>query len=202
MFLDIAVIAIVLFFVILGFYRGFIKELLGIIGIVATFMLTSRHHDAFFDMYISRVGGSGILAGILSGITVFVCVMICVILINNFAIRILNPIRHNALDRMAGSLVGMMKSLALSYVLFCVIETFVYVFAPYPEGVTEIEEVRLPAWFADTYVYNVFSVASEYVGGVVPEPVYEKVSVIVRELLEKKHSVHGAEDGNGVINTL
>ncbi|MEH0831758.1 CvpA family protein [Anaplasma bovis] len=201
MFLDIVVVAIVLFFVVLGFCRGFIKELLGIIGLVATFMLTSRHHDAFFDMYISRVG-SGILAGILSGITVFVCVIICVMLINSFAIRILDPIRHNALDRMAGSIVGVMKSLALSYVLFCVIETFVYVFAPYPEGVTEIEEVRLPAWFADTYVYNVFSVASEYVGGVVPEPVYEKVSVIVRELLEKKHSVHGAENGDGVINTL
>ena len=201
MFLDVAVVAIVLFFVILGFCRGFIKELLGIIGIVTTFMLTSRYHDAFVDMYISRIG-SGILAGILSGITVFVCVMVCVILVNNFAIKILNPIRHNAIDRMAGSIVGMMKSLALSYVLFCVIETFVYVFAPYPEGITEIEEVRLPAWFADTYVYNVFSVASEYVGGVVPEPVYEKVSVIVRELLEKKYSGHGAEDGDGVINTL
>ena len=182
MVLDAAMALVVLSLTTLGFLRGFIKEVFGVAGMVAAVAVTASYSDYFADVYGTRVH-SEILAGVLSGITVFIGVMTCAVLINGVVVRLLSPLRHNALDKAAGSVVGVAKGLVVAYCAFFVMETFLYTFAP--RSAEDDAEVILPAWFSNTYSYNFFSAASEYMGSIIPELAYDRIGVIVRELLDK-----------------
>ncbi|ACZ49584.1 putative membrane protein [Anaplasma centrale str. Israel] len=182
MVLDATMALVVLSLATLGFVRGFIKEVFGIAGMVIAIVLTASYSDYFSEIYGARVH-SEILAGVLSGVTVFVGVMTCVVLVNGVVVRLLSPLRHNALDKTAGLIVGVAKGLVVAYCAFFIMETFLYAFAP--RSTEEDAEVTLPAWFANTYSYNFFSAASEYMGGVIPELAYDRIGVVARELLGK-----------------
>lgn len=192
MVLDIAVALIVLLLMTLGFIRGFIKEALGLAGLALSVGVTMAKHDHFFDMYSMRVHSEA-LAGILSGGTVFVLAITCAILAGSVVVRLLDPLRHSVLDKTAGSIVGLAKGLVISYFLFFAMETVLYVFAPHPKrggGNAEeaVESVELPGWFVDTYSYGVFSVASEYMGSTLSDDTYEQITVVARDLLDRKRS--------------
>ncbi|ANC33939.1 CvpA family protein [Anaplasma phagocytophilum] len=188
MVLDITVVLLALLLMVLGCIRGFVKEALGIAGLVAVVLFTISHGDYFSEMYGARVR-SETLAEVFSRVTVFIGSMACVILVNGIIIRILSPLRHSLLDRVSGSILGMAKGLVLSYFLFLAMETFLYIFAPYPKHDLDTR-IELPGWFVETYSYNVFSVASEYVGNVVSDDTYEKITLIVRSFLDKKRASH------------
>ncbi|MGN7661472.1 MAG: CvpA family protein [Anaplasma sp.] len=182
MFLDAIMGLTVLFLALLGFLRGFIKEVFGIAGMVAAVVVTASYRGYFLDIYNARIH-SEILSAILSGITVFVGVMTCVVLINSMVVKLLGPLRGNSLDKVAGSALGIAKGLTVAYCMFFVLETFLYAFAPRsPEDGMQVE---LPSWFVETYSYNFFSLVGEYVGDIIPEPMYGDIGVIVRELLDK-----------------
>ena len=187
MVLDIAVGLIVLFLVVLGFIRGFIKEAFGIAGLMASIGITVMFHDYFFDMYSSRVQ-SDALAGVLSGGTVFVGSMTSVILVNSAIMRVLSSLRHGVLDKTAGAIVGFAKGLVVSYFMFFAVETFLYVFAPHSKDSEDRLEVSLPNWFVNTYSYNVFSVTSWYIGGNISDETYDKISEVVHDLIDKKRT--------------
>ncbi|MDB1135133.1 CvpA family protein [Candidatus Anaplasma sp. TIGMIC] len=187
MVLDITVMLVVLLLMVLGLIRGFVKEVFGIAGMVAVVCITAEYSDYFSDMYSARVHSEA-LANVFSGVTVFVCAMTCAILANSVIVRVLSPLRHSLLDKTAGSIVGVAKGLVASYFLFFVMETFLYVFAPPSVDEEAGSQIELPGWFVDTYSYNVFSVASEYIGSSISDQTYEKITVIARELLEKKRA--------------
>ncbi|MFV9921126.1 MAG: CvpA family protein [Anaplasma ovis] len=182
MVLDAAMALVVLSLTALGFLRGFIKEVFGIAGMVVAVAVTASYSDYFAEAYGMRVH-SEILAGILSGVTVFTGVMTCVVLVNGVVVRLLSPLRHNALDKAAGSIVGIAKGLVIAYCAFFVMETFLYAFAP--RSAEDDAEVMLPTWFSNTYSYNFFSAASEYMGSIIPELAYDRIGVVARELLDK-----------------
>ncbi|MCU7611720.1 CvpA family protein [Anaplasma capra] len=195
MVLDAAIALVVLLLTALGFVRGFIKEVFGIAGIVAAATVTTSYWDYFIEVYMSRVH-SEVLAGILSGVTVFVGVMTCAVLVNGVIVRLLSPLRHNALDKVAGLIVGVTKGLVVAYCMFFIMEIFLYAFAPQPAGESDADDaqVTLPAWFANTYSYNFFSAASTYVGSAIPELAYDKIGVAARELLSNKGQGADEED--------
>lgn len=189
--LDIAVVLVVLLLMVLGFIRGFIKEMLGLAGLAISVGVTIARHDHFFDMFSTRVY-SEVLAGLLSGGTVFILAITCAILVGSVVVRLLEPLRHSVLDKTAGSFVGIAKGLVIAYFLFFAMETLLYVFAPHPKGLNGDndgeERIELPSWFVDTYSYGIFSVASEYMGGTLSDGVYEQITVMARDLLDKKRS--------------
>ncbi|MFV9839117.1 MAG: CvpA family protein [Aaplasma endosymbiont of Hyalomma asiaticum] len=185
MVLDITVGLVVLFLMVLGFIRGFIKEAFGIAGLVAAVGATVVYRDYFFDIYSARVQ-SDTLAGFFSGITVFVGAMTSAILVNSVIMRILSSLRHGVLDKTAGAVVGFAKGLVISYFIFFAVETFLYVFAPQPKDGDESTVAELPSWFVDTYSYGVFSVTSWYMGSSISDETYDKISIVVHELIDKK----------------
>ncbi|QXK91717.1 CvpA family protein [Neoehrlichia mikurensis] len=193
--LDIAVIIILLLCMFVGFFRGFIKEVFGICGIVASILLTANYHDYFFDIYSKRIN-SEIIVNALSTVTVFISITVCVIILNSFLMYLLLPIRYNVLDRVAGLLVGIIKGMVFSCCLYFIIETCCYTFLYSSDE--DNEEIVLPAWFSESYYYNIFYVINDYVSEVVPEFTYDKIKVITHEILSKRYSKNDKK--NSVIN--
>ncbi|KJV69157.1 CvpA family protein [Candidatus Neoehrlichia procyonis] len=183
--LDIAVILIILLCMLVGFFRGFIKEIFGIGGILASIILTANYHDYFSDVYSQRINSETVVSA-LSTITVFISVTVFVIILNSFLMYLLLPIRYNVLDRVAGLLVGIIKGIVFSCCLFFIIETFYYTFL-YSSSESD-DRVILPEWFSGSYYYNIFYVVNEYVSEAIPEFTYDKIKIITHEVLNKRYS--------------
>ena len=184
--LDIAVIGIILLSVVVGVFRGFIKEVFGLCGICVSILLTMRYHGYFSELYNQYVI-SEVIAGILSTITVFILITVVIIIINGWIMHLLSSARCSVIDRFGGLLIGFMKGIVFSYFLFFIIETSCYALLPKSEK--EDADV-LPAWFTDSYYYNVFYVFSTYIDEVVPESTHEKmkeVESVMQDIIEKKH---------------
>ncbi|WDM85126.1 CvpA family protein [Ehrlichia sp. JZT12] len=183
--LDIAVIGVILLSVIIGVFRGFIKEVFGLCGICVSILLTMQYHDYFSNLYNQYVT-SEVIAGILSTITVFILITVVIIIINGWVMHLLSSARCSVIDRFGGLLIGFMKGVVFCYFLFFIIETSCYALLPKAKE----DENVLPDWFLDSYYYNVFYVFNTYIDEVIPESTHEKikeVESVVHDMLEKKH---------------
>ena len=185
--LDVAVIGIILLSVIIGLFRGFIKEIFGLFGICISILLTMRYRDYFSNLY-SKYVVSEIISGILSTITVFILIIIVMIVVNGWIMNLLSSARCSVIDRFGGFLIGFMKGIVFAYFLFFIIETSCYALLP-----TAKEEDReiLPTWFVNSYYYNIFYLFNTYVDGIVPESTHDKIQEVesaVQDILEKKYT--------------
>ena len=190
--LDIAVIGVILLSIVIGIFRGFIKEVFGLCGICISILLTMQYHDYFSGLYNQYVV-SEIIAGILSTITVFILITVIIIIINGWVMHLLSSARCSVIDRFGGLLIGFMKGVVFSYFLFFIIETSCYALLPKAK---EDEDV-LPAWFLNSYYYNVFYVFNTYIDEVIPESTHEKikeVESVVQDILEKKHQAANKDE--------
>ena len=182
--LDLAVIGIILLSVIIGVLRGFIKEVFGLASIFMSVLLTVRYRDCFTDLY-SQYITSEIIAGILSAITVFIFITITAIIINGWVMSILSSARCSVVDRFGGLLIGLVKGVVFSYILFFIIQTSCYALLP---AAKEDEEV-LPNWFLGSYYYNVFYIFNAYIDEVVPESTHDKIKELestLQNIIDKK----------------
>ncbi|WP_395878067.1 CvpA family protein [Ehrlichia muris] len=184
--LDVAAIGIILLSVIIGLFRGFIKEIFGLFGVCVSILLTMRYRDYFSNLYNQYVA-SEIISEVLSAITVFILITIAMIVVNGWIMNLLSSARCSVIDRFGGLLIGFMKGIVFSYFLFFVIETSCYALLSTEK---EDEEV-LPAWFVNSYYYNIFYLFNTYIDGVVPESTHDKIQEVesaVQDILEKKYT--------------
>ncbi|QGR02745.1 CvpA family protein [Ehrlichia ruminantium] len=182
--LDLAVIGIILLSVIIGILRGFIKEIFGLTSIFISILLTIRYRSCFTDLYNQYVT-SEVIAGILSAITVFVFITITAIIVNGWVMSLLSSARCSVVDRFGGLLIGLVKGMVFSYILFFIIQTSCYALLP---AAKEDEEV-LPNWFLDSYYYNVFYIFNTYIDEMVPESTHDKIKELestLQDIIDKK----------------
>ncbi|AHX04362.1 CvpA family protein [Ehrlichia japonica] len=184
--LDVTVIGIILLSVMIGLFRGFIKEIFGLFGICVSILLTMRYRDYFSSLY-SKYVVSEIISEVLSTITVFILIIIVMIVVNGWIMNLLSSARCSVIDRFGGLLIGFMRGIVFAYFLFFIIETSCYALLP----TTKEDKEVLPDWFVNSYYYNIFYLFNTYVDGIMPESTHDKIQEVesaVQDILEKKYT--------------
>lgn len=162
--------------------RGFIKELCALMLLLLSVFLTINHYD-FFTINYSKYFNSQATINILSTISVFIVLNIIFMIVNNWIMYILSPIRLGLIDRISGMFIGILKGTLLSYALFFTVNLYCHV-AYYKQEIEEKQEV-LPDWIISSYSYQiVFSTADDIIDTYVPESLISKIKEIGNQ--EKK----------------
>lgn len=146
----------------IAFLRGFIKELLSIVGQVVAIYLTYYFNDYFTTILNHGVLKSGTMASIIAYVAVYLVCIIAFWVINTMISLALRPIRLGFLDRFFGIVLGATKSYILCFAIYIAI-IIVY---PMLEGLedntgqptAELEEKQasVPKWLQNAKTYTAF----------------------------------------------
>jgi membrane protein required for colicin V production len=185
MLFDILIIFIIVLCVIISITRGFIKELCALMFLFLSVFLTANHYD-FFTINYSKYFDSKITINVLSAISVFIMLNIVFIVINNWIMYILSPIRLGLIDRITGIPLGVFKGMLLSYVLFFSVHLYCHIAYEKPEEQSKIEpEEVLPTWIVNSQSYQIlFSAAEDVINAYIPESLILKIKEIVTDQKE------------------
>ncbi|MCV3769226.1 MAG: CvpA family protein [Wolbachia pipientis] len=161
MLFDCLIIFIITLCVTISIIRGFIKELCALIFLFLSIFLTINYHD-FFAMNYSKYFNSKTIQNILSTISVFIILNFIFMIVNNWLMYILLPIRLGLIDRITGICIGTLKGILLSHILFSAIYLYCYIMSDKKEeqSKTEIEEV-LPNWIINSHSYQTLFITIE-----------------------------------------
>lgn len=119
--LDVAVVVILLAFIGNGLFRGLIKEVTGLVGVVTGFAL-ARHFQPQVQPSIEAIVPSPNTAGIVSYILIFVIAVTCVAL-SALALRKVMSITLTAwVDHLLGAVAGLAKGLLITSVIFFLLQ--------------------------------------------------------------------------------
>lgn len=119
-FVDLILIAILVFFAVRGFFSGFIRELFGLFGFVAGFAFASRYAYEVGQWIKERVFdlGSESLSTLLGFIFVFLLVWLVFLLLSDLIYRLTKTAFPKYLNGLLGVLFGALKAfLMLAIVL-------------------------------------------------------------------------------------
>lgn len=145
-FFDIAIIIIISFCLIRGAFKGLIREVAGIVGVIAGFYGAYTYYKVIgplFHQWISTPAYQNLIAFFL----LFCLILIGVSLISTLIRKFLNLVFLGWVDRLFGLVFGVLKGILIVSILFIMITTFLpdhsailsqSVFAPY---VAEISRV-------------------------------------------------------------
>jgi membrane protein required for colicin V production len=115
---DIVVALILLFFLIAGARKGFIREVTGLIGIVAAFLLGVTGAPIWSDILVDRLKFPSSLATLVAFILIFILVFILIRALGSLLLKVVRATPLDAIDRLGGSFIGLLKGvLVLSLLL-------------------------------------------------------------------------------------
>lgn len=181
MLFDSLVIFIVVLCTIISVMRGFIKEICALMLLLLSIFLTVNHYD-FFTVNYSKYLDSKVTISILSAVSVFIILNLMFMIINNWIMYILSPIRLGFMDRATGMFLGALKGIMFSYVLFFA----VYLYCHITSDEDKTKEV-LPIWIINSHSYQVlFSTAEDTIDTYVPEQLILKIIEIGQEITVDK----------------
>jgi len=118
--LDYLLITVVGLSMVLSLWRGFVREIISLIGLVAAFLVSSRVSGQTGD-FLGRWITNGTLADIAGFSLVFVLVMIIVGIVGMFVRRLVDAADLTATDRSLGMLFGLARGgllVALAFLIF------------------------------------------------------------------------------------
>ncbi|QIT36619.1 colicin V production family protein [Wolbachia endosymbiont of Brugia pahangi] len=141
--------------------------------------LTANHYD-FFTINYSKYFNSKAMQNIFSTISVFIIFNLIFMIVNNWLMYILAPIRLGLIDRVTGTFVGALRGVLLSYVLFFAMHLYCYTVHDKKEEQSKIEaEDILPNWIINSYSYQaLFATVEDIVDVYVPESLILKIKEI------------------------
>jgi membrane protein required for colicin V production len=189
MLFDSIVIFIIVLCVIISIIRGFIKELCALILLFLSFFLTVDYYD-FFTVNYSKYFDSEITINLLSIISVFILLNLVFVMLNNCVMYILLPIRLGLTDRLTGVIIGTLRGVLVSYMLFSVINLYCYII--YPKSEKEITEKKavLPDVVACSYSYQIlFSKIDNSIDSYIPESLIVKIKNIGQKIVKQDNKV-------------
>ncbi|WP_341807921.1 CvpA family protein [Wolbachia endosymbiont (group E) of Neria commutata] len=190
MLFDCLIIFIIVLCVIISVTRGFIKELCALMFLFLSVFLTANHYD-FFTINYSKYFDSKVTLNILSTASVFIILNLVFIIINNWLMYILSPIRLGFIDRVTGIFLGVFRGVLLSYVLFFAVHLYCYTVYDKKEEQSKIEaEDVLPNWIINSHSYQALFVKIEDVIDMyVPESLILKIKEIGGEVAGQEELV-------------
>lgn len=118
-FVDYAVLTVIAVSMIFGFYSGFIQSFLGFFAWIAA-MIGSLISSPIAVKLLEGHIKSQLLLDTCAIFGSFILFLVLIILINNFIIKLLNPLRKGVIDIALGGLFGVVRGCFLSCVLFWV----------------------------------------------------------------------------------
>ncbi len=120
---DMAIIVIMSFCVIGGIFRGLIKELSSIIGVLAGFYAAYTYYDGIASFFSRWITSESFL-NIMSFLIIFCCVFFVVSIIGVFIKYVLNIAFMGWFDRICGAGFGLFKGVLIVSVLLIMFTAF------------------------------------------------------------------------------
>ncbi|MFP3035587.1 MAG: CvpA family protein [Wolbachia sp.] len=187
MLFDCLIIFIIVVCVIISVTRGFIKELCALMFLFLSVFLTANHYDFFAINYNKYFDSKG-TQNILSTISVFIILNLIFMIVNNWLMYILSPIRLGLIDRVTGILVGALRGILLSYVLFFAVHLYCCMAYDKKEEQSKIEaEDILPNWIINSHSYQaLFSTVEDIVDVYIPESLILKIKEIGKGMVDQE----------------
>ncbi len=164
--IDILVLAVLLFFIIRNTWIGFLRGLSSLAGLIAGYLVSLRYGNLIENILAPWVSASWLkvvayaLAFSLGFLAVFIVVEILV--------RILQKTRLSWLDHLLGAFLGGIKGLLLLSVLFILLTTF------YPRG----EKL-----FSGSYTYPYLMKSARFLAEVFPPKIKARFNYNLRRIL-------------------
>lgn len=121
--LDIIFCVILGFLGIRGVFRGLVKEIASILGLILGFVLANSYHAQFSPFLEEYLGGPG-LANLVAYLGIFLGIVAAVFLIASLIRKILKLIRLGWLDNIGGAVLGTFKGLLLCSIVVMALTAF------------------------------------------------------------------------------
>ena len=122
-FFDYALIAIVGMSMVLSLWRGFVREIISLIGLLAAFVVAS-HTSAVTGDFLGQWMPKGTVSDIAGFVLVFVIVMVVVGLIGAIVRKLVDVAQLSATDRTLGMIFGFVRGLLLIGLCFMIFSTY------------------------------------------------------------------------------
>ena len=157
MYMDIFVLFVFLFTTFVGLYRGFTREVLGLLSLAGSVIVSTSSNKWFLSNVLSSMKNQVIASGILYVVT-FVISIIIFNIITNYLNRLLTNENHSLFDRIFGGLIGFLKAYIFCLFIYFVIYSFTAVLNPDFDDDTNIENIReiTPPWLKNSKSYPIF----------------------------------------------
>jgi len=138
--LDLVILIFTAFLLVKGIWKGFVKEIAGIIAVVLAVLISFRFHKDTAGYLVSFIDEK--YASVAAYLTLFLAVYLVVMLLGNVLDRVLKYVFLGGINRVLGGVFGILKS-----VLWLTLVTFAY--SSIKDGVG----FRHPAWILDSLFY-------------------------------------------------
>jgi membrane protein required for colicin V production len=110
---DAGLLLLLVLFALRGFWRGFLREILGLAGLVLAGVLVVRWSEPLASMLGARTALSPLMARLLSAIGLALVVFLAVRILGALVVRLTSMIFLRPIDRVAGVGLGLAEGVAL-----------------------------------------------------------------------------------------
>lgn len=157
MYIDLFVLFVFLFTTLIGFYRGFTKEIFGLLSLAGAIVISTTSNRWIVSGFLESTENQ-ILVSTAVYVVTFVISIIVLNMIMFFIARLLNTENHSILDRIFGGIIGFIKAYAFCLFIYFVIYGFTAVLKPDFEDDKNIENVEeiTPEWLKNSKSYPIF----------------------------------------------
>ena len=140
--LDLILLAILLFFVLTGLIRGFIKQLFGKVSVVGGIFFAIIFTPFLEQKFILLVKNE-ILSKILSFILIFIIVFLALKIVQHILHKIFTASILKSLDRLLGFVLGFLEGIVILYFLIVALQVM-----PFWDNIS--------SYFEESFIYNIF----------------------------------------------
>ena len=138
--LDLVILIFTAFLLIKGIWKGFVKEVAGIIAVVLAVFVTFRFHKDTAGYLVSFIDEK--YATVTAYLMLFLAVYLAVMMFGNLLDKVLKSIFLGGVNRILGGVFGLLKS-----VLWLTLITFAY------SAIKDGAGLHHPAWIVDSLFY-------------------------------------------------
>ena len=110
---DAGLLLLLVLFALRGFWRGFLRETLGLAGLVLAAVLVMRWSEPAASMLAARAALSPLMARVLSAVGIALTVFLAVRILGALVVRLTSLIFLRPIDRVAGVGLGLAEGVAL-----------------------------------------------------------------------------------------
>lgn len=148
---DIVIFVIVTISSMSGLHNGLLNIIVNLTGFIISILLALFVFPYIKSVLVGNLENE-LLVSVLSGIIAYICALFAVTILTSWISRLLKPISGGFFDRTFGLIVGILRGIALSVIIFAVIAVFVsgtYLKAKNAkELVLLLDREKHPSWLA------------------------------------------------------
>lgn len=178
MLIDLIIGAVVIISALIAFFRGFIREVLTILGVIGGLVVAYTYGGALSPFYLGLIEGDNkpkegeeiqhfmgvipypLMAEILGYATLFLAVVIILSILSHFLSKFIETIGMGILDRTFGVIFGLARGVVLLSVLYMPVHMFA-------------SDDEKDDWFKDSRLYVYVEATTEWLVAFLPEDFFD-----------------------------